>query len=84
MRTLRKLPAAALSDGRPHFPPSRPTPDAPLCTQAIGQLLSPGDSRRDRVAYTRLSALPSRPARTAPSRRLDAANCARSERPWTS
>ena len=68
MRTLRKLPAAALSGGRPHFPPSRPTPDAPLCTEATGQPLSHGDSKRDRVAYTRLRGLASTPARTAPFR----------------
>jgi len=36
MRTLRKLPAASLSVGCRHFPPSRPTPDAPLCTKATG------------------------------------------------
>jgi hypothetical protein len=40
MRTLRKLLAASLSVGRRHLPPSRPTPHAPLCTEAARQLLS--------------------------------------------
>jgi hypothetical protein len=81
MPTLRKLPADSLSIDRRHFPPSRPTRDAPLCTEAIGQLFSQRVSNRDRVAYRRLPGLPSTPARTGP---LDAANCARSERPCIS
>jgi hypothetical protein len=57
MRTLRKLPAASLSGGRPHLPPYRPTAGAPLCTQATGQLLSDRDSKRGRVAYAPLRGL---------------------------
>jgi hypothetical protein len=50
MRTLRKLLAASLSVGRRHLPPSRPTPHAPLCTEAARQLLSQRDSKRGRAA----------------------------------
>jgi hypothetical protein len=66
MRTLRQLRAASFSGGRPHSPPSRPTADVPLCTEATGQLLSHGDSKRGRVAYAQLRGLPSTPASTAP------------------
>ena len=66
MRTLRELPADSLYVGRRHFPPSRPTPDAPLCTEATGQLLSHRDSNCGRVACIRLRGLPSTPARTWP------------------
>ena len=80
MRTLRKLPAASLSVGCRHFPPSRPTPDAPLCTKATGNC-SCTEIRAQPVASCahcpqRLQGPPLSP--------LDAANCARSERPWTS
>ena len=84
MRTLRKLPAASLSVGCRHFPPSRPTPDAPLCIQATGQLFLYRDSKRG--PWPTLGCAHCRqPLRgPPPPSRLDAANCARSERPWTS
>jgi hypothetical protein len=84
VRTLRQLRAASLSVGRRRFPPSRPTADVPLCREATRQLLSHCDSKRGRLAYARLRDLPSTPSSAATFPRLDTANCARSERPWTS
>jgi hypothetical protein len=84
MRTLRKLPAASLSVGRRHFPPSRQTPDAPLRIQATGQLFLYRDSKRGPWPMLGCAHCPQRlqgPPSLSP---LDAANCARSERPWTS
>ena len=84
MHTLRKLPAASLSVGRRHFPPSRQTADAPLRIQATGQLFLYRDSKRGPWPMLGCAHCPQRLQGPPPPSRLDAANCAWSERPWTS
>ena len=74
MRLLHKTPQSLRSATARAIPPSRPTPDTPLCTAAVENVLSGRDPKGGRKACARLRGLPSMAVRTSALCRLDASS----------